>query len=410
MKGMRVFPPTAHKKLSQVLNGWVVAAEEHGFLQYKTSLLDSADLYLDKTSDEIMREQTYRFTDRGGRDVVLRPEITPGISNMIVDLQRERVLVSPYKVFSIGSVFRYENTQRGRSREHIQYNVDIFGEDGLWADAEVITLAFSALKHVGLRPDDFVVRLNDRSFVETTLTADLGLPETSIQDIFRILDKRDKMDKKAFSDAISSYGVTASALDDALRETPDRIGAIMDLLSSDELSVTYDPGIIRGFDYYTGIVFEIYAKDKKIAPRSIAGGGRYDSLIESYGGSPLPAVGFGMGDVALLDCLSTTDSVQPSSATMAIVYVSDMRSVARGVRASSQMRQHFPTSFIGTLSSAKQITDTYKYYDQCGVPFVIGLDDSSFVVRTLSTRTTNTFATIDEVIALIDEHVAQKNK
>ena len=121
MKGMRVFSPQEHEKLAQVLRGWTDAAVAYGFRQYKTSVLESADIYTDKTSEEIMSEQTYQFTDRGGRDVLLRPEITPGVSTMTVDLQKKRMFKTPFKVFSIGSVFRYENTQKGRSREHIQF-------------------------------------------------------------------------------------------------------------------------------------------------------------------------------------------------------------------------------------------------------------------------------------------------
>ena len=301
MKGMRVFPPKEHEKLSQVLAGWVGASTAYGFLQYKTSVLESVDIYLDKTSDEIMREQTYRFTDRGGRDVLLRPEITPGVSNMVVELQKNRAFHSPLKVFSIGSVFRYENTQKGRSREHIQLNVDIFGDDSAWTDAEVIAVAFGSLEKMGFQKSDFIVYLNDRSSMEERLS-ELGLPEKSLREMLRLLDKRDKISEKEFADELSSYNITVTALDDALNETPKRVREIMTLLPSD-IPTEYNPKIVRGFDYYTGMVFEIYAKEKKIASRSVTGGGRYDTLIESYGGDPLPAVGFGMGDVVVLDCL-----------------------------------------------------------------------------------------------------------
>ena len=398
MKGMRVFSPDEHQKLACVLRGWVDAAVSYGFRQYKTSVLESVDIYADKTSEEIMQEQTYRFTDRGGRDVLLRPEITPGVSTMIVDLQKQRMLKSPFKVFSIGSVFRYENTQKGRSREHIQYNVDIFGDDTAWADAEVIAVAFAALEKIGFRQDDFVVRLNDRTVMERILL-DLGVPANRLRDTLRLLDKREKMSEKEFAEQLSVYAITAVALDDALREVPERVRVIMELLP-DTISAEYDPKIIRGFDYYTGMVFELYAKDRKIAPRSIAGGGRYNTLIESYGGDPLPAVGFGMGDVVLLDCLEAYNLTVPLSSVVAVLCVTDDQNTVKGVQAATALRKQVPVSFVGTVPQ-KKMADIYKYYERMGVRYVVGLDGGSYVVRVLSSRSTETFATIDDVVVFI---------
>ena len=351
-----------------------------------------------KTSEEIMREQTYRFTDRGGRDVLLRPEITPGVSTMVVDLQKKRLFKVPLKIFSVGSVFRYENTQKGRSREHIQYNVDLFGDDSAWADAEVIMVAFTALEKIGFQSTDFTVRLNDRSTMEHTL-ADLGLSENLLRETMHLLDKRGKMSQKEFAEHLTGYDITPTALDDALKEVPERVRAVIELLP-DTISAEYDPNIVRGFDYYTGMVFEIYAKDRKIAPRSVAGGGRYDTLIESYGGDHLPAVGFGMGDVVLLDCLEAYNLETPTSGTLVVLYVTDDQDIPKGVRATTILRQHFPASFIGFISQKKS-ADVYKYYEQLGVQYVIGLEDGSFIVRELSARNTETFATIDDVIPTI---------
>ena len=398
MKGMRVFPPKEHEKLAQVLNGWTNAAAAYGFQQYKTSVLESIDIYADKTSEEIMREQTYRFTDRGGRDVLLRPEITPGVSTMVVDLQKERAFKTPFKVFSIGSVFRYENTQKGRSREHIQLNVDLFGDDTAWADAEVITVAFAALEKIGFQKDDFVVRLNDRMTMEHTLV-NLGLAKNRLRETLRLLDKREKMSQKEFDEQLSAYDITAVALDDALNETPERVRAVMELLP-ETITAEHDQKIIRGFDYYTGIVFEIYAKDQKIAPRSVAGGGRYNTLITAYGGDPLPAVGFGMGDVVLLDCLEAYNLPTPTTNAVAAIYITDEQDTAKGVRAAAVLRQHTTTTFIGTIPQ-KKTADTYKHYERLGIRYVIGLENGSFAVRALADRKTETFTAIDDVVTFI---------
>lgn len=400
MKGMRVFPPQEHEKLAQVLRGWTDAAVAYGFRQYKTSVLESVDIYADKTSEEIMSEQTYRFVDRGGRDVLLRPEITPGVSTMTVDLQKKREFKTPFKVFSIGSVFRYENTQKGRSREHIQFNVDLFGDATAWSDAEVIAVAFEAMERMGFQKSDFVVRLNDRATLESTLTS-LGLSDNALRDALRLLDKREKMTEKEFAEQLSLHDITAVALDDALREVPESVRKVMELLP-DTISATYDPKIIRGFDYYTGVVFEIYARDPKVASRSVAGGGRYDTLITSYGGDPLPAVGFGMGDVVLLDCLEAYGLVTvPSSAEVAL-YVCDEQHLLKGVQAAAALRQHVSVSFIGVVPEKKSGA-IYKYYEQLGVRYVVGLVDGSFAVRVLSTRKTELFTTAEDVITFVTD-------
>ena len=402
MKGMRVFPPQEHKKLSQVLNGWSQAATEYGFLQYKTSVLESADIYANKTSDEIMREQTYRFTDRGGRDVLLRPEITPGVSNMIVAMQKNRNLTSPCKVFSIGSVFRYENTQKGRSREHIQFNVDLFGADSAWADAEVIAVAFSALEHIGFRKEDFIVYLNSRESLQKTIL-ELGIPKESLRKALRLLDKRDKMSEKEFEKELSAYRITPMALDDALQETPPPIREIMEILP-EGMPAEYNPKIIRGFDYYTGMVFEIYAKDTGIASRSVTGGGRYDTLIESYGGSPLPAVGFGMGDVVLLDCMEALKNNTIKEEKTVAIYVTEEQDTAKGVQAGNILRKHFPATFIGTVNGGK-IAAVYKNCEQSGVYFTVGIENGSFSVRNLSERNTETYTSIDEVTQALTDTI-----
>ena len=397
MKGMRVFPPYEHEPLAQILHGWSDAAHAYGFQQYKTSVLESLDLYADKTSEEIMQEQTYQFTDRGGRDVLLRPEITPGVSAMIVDLQNKRMLKTPCKVFSIGSVFRYENPQKGRTREHIQFNVDLFGDSDIWADAEVIEVAFAALESIGFARDDFIVRLNNRRSVEQALT-ELGLQNEVLREVMRLLDKRDKMEAGEFNDRLSAHTITTVALDDALREAPKQVRDVIDLLPN--VTAEYDPNIIRGFDYYTDTVFEIYTRNDTIASRSVAGGGRYDNLIESYGGTPLSAVGFGMGDVVLMDCMEALKLETKRTTPAVALCVTEERDVPKGVRAAADLRARLPVSFIGVVPQ-KKMSDVYKHQEQVGAQYVVGIEDGSFTVRTLSTRTTDTFPAIDDVLRAI---------
>ena len=380
-KGMRIFQPNEHKKLARILKGWMQAATARGFQQYKTSVLDPIELYEGKTSEEIMREQTYRFTDRGGREVVLRPEITPGVSSMVVEMQNKRTLQTPLKVFTIGSVFRYENPQKGRKREHIQYNVDIFGEPAAWAEAEVIEVAFAAIEDIGLKKSDFEVRINDRSAMKTVLT-DLGIKEEKMPEVLRLLDRREKMDESAFNDELGTLldiDRSANTIDNELQKTPERVDEVINLLPKD-ISAEYDPKIIRGFDYYTGIVFEIFAKDKNRASRSITGGGRYDNLIETYGGTPLPAVGFGMGDVTLADCMQELDIKTDSEEMTTVVLCTTAKDMVKkayaiGEKWRSGAKEHFTVSFIGFVPK-KKLTDIYKRHEE-RARFVVSLDENN---------------------------------
>ena len=186
---------------------------------------------------------------------------------MIAEIQH--TLRIPFKAFSIGSVFRYERTQRGRSREHIQYNVDIFGESSAWADAEVIEVAFDALKKMGFQYTDFEVRLNDRAFMEEQLRAG-GVPQEQLPALFRILDRREKMSEQEFHTQVNA--ITPQPLENILTDqsTSKRVTQVLSLLPK-EITARPDPHIIRGFDYYTGIVFEIFSLHDAATKRSVAG-------------------------------------------------------------------------------------------------------------------------------------------
>ena len=396
---MRTFPPKEHQQLAHILNGWVQTAQQYGFSQYKTPILNPFELYVDKTSQEIVKNQMYSFTDRGNREVVLRPEITPGTASMLVTLQNDTTFISPFKGFTIGSVFRYENPQKGRTREHIQFNADIFGADDAWAEAEIIDLAFAALESMQLPRDGFSVRLNDRSNMEMVL-ATVGIDSTSLHAVLRLLDKREKMKPKEFKTALEELTeVPLSAIDKALANKPERVAKVMDLLP-DSIQALYDPSVVRGFDYYTGIVFEIFARDTSIATRSVAGGGRYDSLIASYGGGSLPAVGFGMGDTILYDCFSAFNVETKLAEAPIVMCVEDTATLATGYAVSQKIRKHLPTSFVGVISE-KKLSAKYKKYDAISIKHVIHLaaDEITFSIRNLHTRETSTYTKVDDVIA-----------
>ena len=397
-KGMRLFPPVKHRQLSGVLEAWVAAAETRGFEQYKTPLIDPIELYTGKTSEEIINEQTFRFTDRGGREVLLRPEITPGAGAMVASMQKSRDLPVPFKGFSIGSVFRYEKPQKGRTREHIQFNADIFGADGAWADAEVIEVIFDALERMGLEKKNFVVRVNDRNAISSSLLAE-GVSEAKLEDTLRMLDRRDKMEDAVFEKKLhAAADISVGAVDRILRREPKSVTELISILP-DDISAEYSPGIVRGFDYYTGIVFEVYAKDAELASRSIAGGGRYDNLVESYGGKPLSAVGFGMGDTALLNCLEVFDIPVPKRKTVIAVCTAE-----NALESYTKYRaaRHNNSMFIGTVNG-KKMADTYKRCQKSGFEYVVCIEKNGVAVRDLLTRETKKEKTLSGALEKIGD-------
>ena len=391
-KGMRVFPPDEYRNLALILSGWTDAARSYGFRQYATPLIDPIELYTDKTSDEILRKQTYRFNDRAGRDVVLRPEITPGMCSMVLNMQKNRTLRTPFRGFTIGSVFRYENPQKGRTREHRQFNADIFGEKELWAEAEVIQVIFTALKNIGFRKNDFTVRINDRSGINTALE-DLGVRHDTAREVLGLLDGRGKTDPEVFETELKALGIDADDLDNRLNEPPESVQKLTEMLT--DIPAVYDPRVIRGFNYYTGIVFEVFSKNREYAPRSVAGGGRYDTLIESYGGSPTGAVGFGMGDVTLLDCLAARNTPVPKEEVTVVYALTD---TADAYRRYEKIRGQllFP-AFIGAVPREKT-GGMYKKYEEEGARYAIGIDGKTFAIREMKTRKTVTVKTEEEVI------------
>ena len=395
-RGMRTFRPHEYRHLNRIITGWKDAAFAFGFMEYRTPLLDPAELYGGKTSEEIMNEQVYAFTDRGDREVVLRPEITPGVSTMIAGMQRDRVLRTPCKVFSVGSVFRYEKPQKGRTREHIQFNADIFGESDAWADAEVMTMLFDSLERMGCPADACEVRISDRAATETVL-AENGVREREMPHVLRLLDKREKITPEVFQKELATLSPALLYISDAADITalfdtePERVREVRSLLP-ENIPARYDPSVIRGFDYYTGIVFEVFVRDTD-GGRSVAGGGRYDALIESYGGTPLPAVGFGMGDVVLADLLKERNIPIPDGAVATVVCALTPERSAEAYAACGVLRKdvrrhgrRYPVSFIGTVPE-KKLGDEFKRRHADGILFGMYIDaEGRWHLRNFATR------------------------
>lgn len=314
-KGVRDFYPEDERIQRHLFEVMEKTAESFGYEPYNASILEPTELYTEKTSAEIVNEQTYTFIDRGGRSVTLRPDMTPTAARMVAARRRE--LGYPLRWYSIPNCFRYERPQKGRLREFWQLNVDMFGAEGAAADAEIIEIAYRLLRAYGATEDMFVIRVADRALLETAFDAS-GLNREQKQAYRRLLDRKEKMSRAEFEK--EAHGIAAETDPLALIEGRDPSVAqaltyvenvIHSLRERGLHNVIFDPSIVRGFDYYTGIVFEVFDTSEKNT-RSLFGGGRYDYLVGEYlpekargAGEHIPAVGFGMGDVTARDFLET---------------------------------------------------------------------------------------------------------
>ena len=305
-KGVRDFYPEDMAVQQHIFDTWSRTAESFGFERYDASVLEPSELYKSKgaENEEMVNEQTYTFTDRGGREVTLRPEMTPTVARMIAGKHKE--LSFPVRWYSIPNLFRYERTQRGRVREHWQLNCDVFGTDDITADVEIIALAYQTLINFGARPELFEIRINDRREMKDFYHSHGVIDEEVITKVTRLNDRFYKMDRADFLNELKQ--IVPGVADKVLAfledggQTSNEVTKALNLIGINNVKI--DRSIARGFDYYTGTVFEIFDVDPK-NNRSMLGGGRYDDLTSLFADERIGGVGFGMGDVTMRDFLET---------------------------------------------------------------------------------------------------------
>ena len=354
LKGFRDFFPEDMAERTHVFAAMRRVATRYGFVEYDGPPLESLELYRKKSGDEIVA-QLYNFQDKGGREVALRPEMTPTLARMVAT--RANSLQKPIKWFSIPQLFRYERNQRGRLREHFQLNVDIIGAREVEADGELLAVGLDVQRELGLTKEDVVARVNDRRIVSGALGL-LEVSEDSIAATYTAIDKFRKVPDETFTKLLSDAGVSDNAieeirklcagsvsvfewfaprLDDADETTRKAVSDLETYLArmteaGFEDFVEVDFSIVRGLAYYTGIVFELY--DRRGKERAICGGGRYDDLVQSLGGPDLPALGFGMGDVVLSLMLrdrGLMPKAQPRSDVVVIPVGAELAAAAREI-------------------------------------------------------------------------------
>ncbi len=325
LPGFRDFYPDDLALRTHIFQTWRTVATRYGFEEYDGPPLEPLDLYTAKSGDEIVG-QLYSFTDKGDRQVALRPEMTPTLARMVA--AQAGKLRKPIRWFSIPQLFRYERQQRGRLREHFQLNCDLIGEPGPLADAELIALAIDVLRAFGLGASDIRVRLSDRRVLSALLKS-RGVPDSGMSKAYEFIDKIERLRKE---EIVSARGepfapATVSDLQEISRirgwdQLDQELGRSVELSAAGaHLKATYDSltamgladfveidlTIVRGLAYYTGVVFELFDAGRTL--RAICGGGRYDNLLDAVGGVPLPAAGFGMGDVVLGELLKDRNLV-----------------------------------------------------------------------------------------------------
>src|ERR1700747_703709 len=307
LPGFRDFLPDECAVRNYIFACWREVARRYGFLEWDGPVLEPTELYKKKSGTEIV-DQLFNFTDKGEREVAMRPELTPTLARVVAAHERE--FKKPLKWFSIGQFFRYEKQQRGRLREHFQLNCDIIGEPGLAADIELVALCIDVLRAFGFEEKDFVVRISDREFW-TDFLREKDVPVDRWDELLQAIDKfgREPREKTAEKLGKLADPVFAILKSGGKSEKLDRLA---DGLRARGLAdfVAIDVGIVRGLAYYTGIVFEVFDRAGKF--RAITGGGRYDNLVAqlSDGALSLPALGFAMGDVVLGELISETAHVR----------------------------------------------------------------------------------------------------
>lgn len=407
-KGVRDFFPEDMAVLRYITEKWSKTAENFGYARYDASILEPSELYKSKgaENEELVKEQTYTFIDRGNREVTLRPEMTPTVARMVA--KRQRDLSFPLRWYSIPNLFRYERPQRGRLREHWQLNCDLFGVDDYTADIEIISLAYQTLIDFGATPEMFEILINDRKEM-TTLFAGLGITaEETIASITRLTDRKNKISKEEYQNSLNEILRNEDLTNKVialLESTPLDNQILTSLREIGITNVRLDRSLARGFDYYTGIIFEIVDNDPA-NNRSLLGGGRYDNLTHIFSKESTSGVGFGIGDVRMRDFLEShnllPEKLRLTSPTLLIVPAETSNNLD-----GQKLAQHFRTRGIKTAVDmsdkklSKKISDAVKA--EVSYLIVFGeteLENQNFTLKNLEANT-NENGTLEELLTYL---------
>lgn len=412
VRGTREFYPH-----DMALRNWLYQmirkiSQSYGYQEYDGPFLEMLELYAAKSGEELVKEQSFVFPDRGGEMITLRPELTLSLARMVA--QRQNQLVFPLRWWSFGPFWRYEKPQKGRTREFFQWNIDLIGVDSPEADAEIISLGCMLLRESGLKPQQASVLINDRRLILSEID-NIGLNENQKSQVLKLIDKQEKMNFSAWEAYALELGwkmeqfrrLYEVLLNDRLWEKSDYLKRIFLLLESYGLReyAVFDARIVRGLDYYTGIVFE--ARDTAGSNRAIFGGGHYDNLVADVGGQALPGVGFAMGDVVfplVLSELNLLPELKTKTSDI-LITVFDESSALFSLKLASQLREN--QFNVEVYPEPVKIGKQFKYADRSGIRFVVvaGPDEISngqIQLKDLKTGMQEAFTT-DLLLSKLDE-------
>jgi len=404
-KGVRDFYPNELRKRLYLERMMKKTVEAFGYEAVDASIIEPAELYDAKSGDELAGEQSYRFTDRGDREVMLRPEMTPTIARMVA--AQAKSLSFPVRWYSISNVFRYERPQRGRLREHWQLNVDLLGAADVLADTEVISVAYNLMKNLGAEEDDYVIRISSRSLFADFCDEVLQVKDDTYTTLAHLIDKKNKIDKDSFNGAVhnllsddkADQLLTFLSINDVgqmtesypmLAKPLNNLRKLFSNLHDREIAnAVFDPNLIRGIAYYTGIVFEIFDTHPQ-NNRSLFGGGRYDNLMEVFGVDQVQAVGFGAGDVTLADFMDTHElwPELAGSLDVDICLIDTAKHSGFGYKIASLLREAKMNARVNI--SSKNIGTQLKNADKDGANYVIVVGDNEIKSKKVTIKELST--------------------
>ncbi len=375
---MRDLYPQDFAAIRRLERVWTSIGSSYGYQEYEAPILESMELYLQKSSEELIQKQSYTVIDRKGKTLLMRPELTPSLARMIA--QREEQLVFPIRWQSFGQFFRYEKPQKGRTRAFYQWNLDLIGSDSMLADLEVLLIAQRCLADLGLTAGDVTIKISNRRILSTMVTERLGIPPDLIAKVYPVLDRLDKVGVEASRQGLVETGIPAASAKKLIEHISNGdwnvdpwFSDIKTYLDSFGVGDWFEVDLrtIRGLDYYTGLVFEAWSRGG--LGRALFGGGRYDGLTKLVGSSrDLPAVGFAVGDMAIAEVLREKHLItdEMPAAVDVLVTVFEEGAEIHSVRAADALRSGGLRVHVYP-GSTKKLAKQLDYARRAGVRFVV---------------------------------------
>jgi histidyl-tRNA synthetase len=395
VRGTRDFYPEA-MSVRQWLYGKIrEVSEAFGYQEFDGPYLERLDLYAAKSGEELVKEQSYVFPDRSGELIALRPELTPSLARMVAQLGKGRAL--PLRWWSFGPFWRYERTQKGRSREFFQWNIDLIGVDSPLADVELVAVACELFRKTGLAPDQIRIKVNNRRLAESMLQ-EIGIISDALAEAYRLIDRKEKMEAESWEQYAESLGFSVDQIvflnkyleqDNSWKKSPELV-AFFDAANALGIGayLEFDPSVIRGLDYYTGMVYE--ARDMAGKFRSILGGGRYDHLVSAVGGEPVTATGFAMGDVVFNLVLESFGLAPQLRSNPAQIFLPtfDEDSVSETLRLAAELRA--AGYRVEWYPQPEKLSKQFRYSDRQGIPISILVGPDEIKKGTVSVKIMDT--------------------